>query len=63
MFCYYNSENSDGFVSQEIFVHKYQLFAPNSQGNKAYLAIGDIIHVESIDLINSKYAIKWKVLS
>lgn len=60
--CYYNSSNAKEFVSQEIWIKAYQLFAPDSEGKRTIIKIGDILHVESIQLINNRYAIKWRVL-
>ena len=65
--CNYSSEETDVFVSQTIGIHKYQLFAPTSQGNRRFINVGDVFHVESIDLVEvapnkKRYAIKWQVI-
>lgn len=60
--CYYNSANADEFVTQEVSIKKHQLFALDSEGNRDYLCEGDVLHVESIQLINKRYAVKWQIL-
>lgn len=60
--CYYNSDNADEFVTQEVCINRHQLFAPDSEGNRNYLYEGDIMHVESIQLVNNRYAVKWQIL-
>ena len=62
VFCYYNSANSDDFVSQEVCINKHQLLAQDSESNRRTINVGDIIHVESLQLINNRYAVKWQVL-
>lgn len=62
LICYYNRRNANAFVSEEVTIRKYQLFAPNSVSNKVYLEVGDVFRVENIELINNRYAIKWQVL-
>ena len=62
VFCYYNSANADEFVTQEVCINRHQLFAPDSEGNRNYLYEGDIMHVESIQLVNNRYAVKWQIL-
>lgn len=63
LLCYYNSVDAKAFVSEIIPIKIYQLFAPNSNGNKGVINDGDILHVESIELINNRYAITWKVVA
>ena len=60
--CYYSVENTNDFVSQQILIKTYQLFAPDSHGNRSFFEEGNLLHVESVELINNHYAIKWKVL-
>ncbi len=65
--CYYSTKETDEYVSQTIDIHKYQLYAPTSQGNRQYINVGDVFHVESIDLVEvapnkKRYAIKWQVI-
>ena len=60
--CYYSVENTNDFVSQQILIKAYQLFAPDSHGNRSFFEEGNLLHVESVELINNHYAIKWKVL-
>lgn len=62
IFCYYNSANADDFVTQEVCINKHQLFAPDSEGNREYFRAGEVLHVESIQLINNRYAVKWQIL-
>lgn len=62
LICYYNRQDSNAFVSQEIEIHKYQLYAPISERNKDYIEVGDIFHVDSIRLVNNRYAIQWTIL-
>ena len=60
--CYYSVENTENFVSQQILIKEYQLLASVSQGNRSFFEEGDLLHVESVELINNRYAIKWQVL-
>lgn len=60
--CYYNSASADEFVTQEVNINRHRLFAPYSEGNRNYLCEGDVLHVESLQLINKRYAVKWQIL-
>ena len=62
LICYFNNSKADEFVEQDIYIHSHQLFAPYSEGSRDYLCEGDVLHVESIQLINNRYAVKWQIL-
>lgn len=55
VFCYYNSKNAEEFVTQEIYIHLHQLLSSYT----GTISEGSIIHVESLELVDNRYHVKW----
>lgn len=70
IYCYYNSEDGNEFVEQEIEMNYAPLFYDDSQGNRNEneLNIGDVLHVNKLNLVenannnNKHYVVNWEVV-